>query len=189
MFASVIENDITQGSDVDKPSLDDWYSCGECCGKTSIGLLMHNVLEDTLNVALPTWGQMLPPNDRRRSGTGAEVFRMRLQKKAWRSKCFLGDPCLSCKCLKLCWLAAPLECCSSRLQYLDEHSHTGVLDVQQASQRNPFWAARAEIISMLKRGVNGPLGLICSYIEPEQHWLALHEMRTMGKEINAQIKF
>ena len=111
------------------------------------------------------------------------------KKKAWRSKCFLGDPCLRRKCLNLCWLAAPLECCSSRLQYLDEHSHTGLWDVQQASQRNPFWAAPAEIISMLKRGVNGPLGLICSYIEPEQHWLALHEMRTMGMEINAQIKF
>ena len=189
MFASVIENDITQGSDVDKPSLDDWYSCGECCGKTSIGLLMHNVLEDTLNAALPTWGQMLPPNYRRRSGTGAEVFRMRLQKKAWRSKCFLGDPCLRRKCLNLCWLAAPLECCSSRLQYLDEHSRTGLWDIQQASQRNPFWAARVEIASMLKRGVNGPLGLICSYIKPEEHWLALHEMRTMGMEINAQIKF
>ena len=190
MFSSFIAVDGLQSSDVDKPSLDDWGTCGECCGKTSFGIMLHNILEDIVNAALPTWGAMRPPNDRRHaSANGSEIHRMRIQKKGWRTKCFLSDAKLKRKCLYMCWIAAILECLLSTFQFMDEHSHTGLFDIQRNDRRNPIWKARAKIVSLLKRGIDGPLGLIFVYFKTEQHPLMHEEVRTMAMDFNAQLKF
>ena len=52
-----------------------------------LGMMTHNILPQVLKLALPSWGEMLPPV----AGEAADsstAFREKLQRKAWRSKKF-----------------------------------------------------------------------------------------------------
>ena len=110
-----------QSRDVDTPSIDDWGSCGQACGKTSAGILVHGILQQCVEVALPNWGTMLPPNNRGGAGNvdSIGIQRMRIQKKAWRSKSFLSDGPKKLRCLLLCWLAIAVESLMFTLDHLD----------------------------------------------------------------------
>ena len=55
MYASALEVNLLQSRDVDTPCLDDWGSCGEAVGKSSAGILVHDVLVQCLNKALGIW--------------------------------------------------------------------------------------------------------------------------------------
>jgi hypothetical protein len=187
MFATAMEIDLFLSRDVGTPTMDDWATCGNACGKISGGILIHDILRRVLILALPTWSAMLPPNDRTDVPQDSiEKFRMKLQKKAWRSKCFLGDELKRLKCLLLCWIAAYVERLMSALQHRDVHNK-GLLDIVFEDSSNPFWAARASISSMLRRGASGPLGMLFSFFPEEMHAQICRSARGMGLNFIGQL--
>ena len=69
--------------------------------------MAHGILPWVMEVALPSWSSMLPPeNDRinAQSLDGATMFRMRLQRKAWRAKKFFESESAREDCVLLCYL-------------------------------------------------------------------------------------
>ena len=60
LFSSAIEVDLLQSRDCDRPSVDDWGTCGAASGKTPCGLLCHDILSRVFSSALPDWNCMLP---------------------------------------------------------------------------------------------------------------------------------
>jgi len=86
LFAAAIGVDILQSRDCDVPSQDDWGSCGAATGRTSLGLLCHDLLQRVFAEALPDWNAMCPggPSD----DEDADRRKLRIQKKV----CFLMSP-------------------------------------------------------------------------------------------------
>ncbi len=80
LFSAAIAIDLLQSRDCDTPSLDDWGTCGAAIGRTSLGILCHDVLQRVFSAALPDWNSMLPragPSD----DEDADRVRLRIQKK------------------------------------------------------------------------------------------------------------
>jgi len=175
--------DLLQSRDVDTPSLDDWGSCGQACGKSSCGILCHSVLPQVVNRGLPTWGSMLPPSNEPLDSV--QVQRQRIQKKAWRAKCFLTDVPLMIRCLLLGFLAAPIERLMCHLDHLDSGSK-GLYDAATTSRRNPILLARSLISQISKQGVEGPLGLICDMFPDEKKYI-LPTARAMACNFQSQL--
>ena len=165
--------------------MDDWGSCGQACGKTSAGILVHGVLQYCIETGLPSWGSMLPPNDRENNDT-ISMQRLRIQKKAWRSKCFLNDGEKRLRCLLLCWIAISVECLMWTLDHMDSGSK-GLFDAVIDSPLNPFVKARSGICAMLNMGFAGPLGLLRGYFPADYHYTILNEARAMGLNMEAQL--
>ena len=83
MFAAAIEVDILCNRGVE-PSVDDWQTCGDSCGKIAGGRCCHDILRQTFLTGLPSWASMLPENDHDASKSDeVEQKRMYIQKKSW----------------------------------------------------------------------------------------------------------
>ncbi len=81
LYSAAIGIDFMQSRDCDVPSLDDWGTCGAATGRTSLGILCHDVLQRTLAAALPDWNAMMPragPSD----DEDVDRRRLHIQKKA-----------------------------------------------------------------------------------------------------------
>ena len=90
VFGLLMEMDVLMAHEVRKPSEDDWGSFGEVSGRVQFGILFHEALPRTIAMSLSNWADCRPPNDR--FGGDQDIFsEVRLQKKAWRTKCFLSD--------------------------------------------------------------------------------------------------
>ncbi|CAK0885912.1 unnamed protein product, partial [Prorocentrum cordatum] len=89
LFGAAIEIDLLMSKDTGAPSLDDWFTCGEVCGKVGLGALCHRVLGRVIDLALPnpSLGMRRPA----RAENAGERARRIGQKKAWRGKYFLKD--------------------------------------------------------------------------------------------------
>lgn len=96
MFTLCLECDVTLSSDTTKPSLDDWGSALHCGVKVALGILLHELLPQCVDRALPTWASMAAGNDTLLSSPedieAASIERLKIQKKAWRSRSVLHCP-------------------------------------------------------------------------------------------------
>ena len=95
-------------------------------GRTSVGMLAHEILITAFNYALPSWERMLP-NNRDDDGENAHIERHKVQKKAWRSQCVFQDPQRRLRVMLLCWLGAPVEELMSTLDHFDETEGSNAL--------------------------------------------------------------
>jgi hypothetical protein len=186
MYATALSIDLLQSRDVETPSMDDWGSCGEACGKTCAGILIHDVLRRTLEFAFPTWSTMLPPNDADRPLDTIEHARQKAQKKAWRAKSFLSDAFLQVRCVLLCFFGAPVECLMAELQYQDGASR-GLLDVLHLTDSNFFLKARRNIMNILSLGTRGPVAYLLNFYPNEMHFGIISEARAMACNFASQI--
>jgi hypothetical protein len=168
------------------PSMDDWGSCGEACGKSCAGILIHDVLRRTLEAAFPTWSTMLPPNDSDRPLDSIEHARQKAQKKAWRAKSFLSNAHLQIRCVLLCFFGAAVESLMAELQYQDG-SPKGLLDVLHQTDSNFFLKARRNIMTILSLGTRGPVAYLLDYYPTEMHFDIISEARAMSCNFASQI--
>lgn len=58
MFCILCECDVTLSNDSTKPSMDDWGSGLGCGVKVAFGILLHEILPQVIERALPTWDSM-----------------------------------------------------------------------------------------------------------------------------------
>eukprot|EP00959_Pyramimonas_sp_CCMP1952_P073715 1540678-Pyramimonas_sp.AAC.1 len=98
--------------------------------------MIHGVLPRVLDIALPNWGAMLPPNDRTRQNM-TERLRIKIRKKAWRTKCFMSDRRKVMQSLLYCWIAIYVERLQSELTWRDQQGK-GLWDVVVQDELNPF---------------------------------------------------
>jgi hypothetical protein len=127
LYASALEVDLLQSREAEIPSLDDWYSVSEAASKCTLGIMVHNLLQQVVDIGLPAWGSMLPPNDRTRGSVdGATAFRIRIQRKAWRAKKFLGYLDDKEDCVLLTYLGISVEQLMKRLDVLDQAGHGSI---------------------------------------------------------------
>ena len=87
--------------------------------------------------AFPTWGSMAPhiqPEDEQASG--ADAFRINLQKKTFRTTKFLESDLRKLNCVLLSFIGIPLEHLMLRLDWVD-HRGRGLFDLSILDQ-NPF---------------------------------------------------
>ena len=128
LFGAALEVDLLQSKESELPSLDDWYTVSEAASKSTLGIMAHCILPQVYDLALPTWGAMLPNDRSQGSVDGATAFRIRLQRKAWRAKKFLEDKSLKEDCALLTYLGVSVEQLMKRLDVLDQAgkgSHVG----------------------------------------------------------------
>lgn len=88
LFSSAIAIDLFQSRESSVPSLDDWGTCGEAVGRSSLGILCHDVLYQCFSIALPDWNSMLPRGDVLAPDEDADRKRMKIQKKEPHAVCF-----------------------------------------------------------------------------------------------------
>ena len=121
MFAAAMGVDLLQSKD-STISIDDWFSTSEAAALTSLGIMCSDILMQVFDIALPTWGDMAPPNDQPigRSTDGATAARMRIQKKTWRAKCFLSSDRDKESCVLLTYNGVAVEHLMHRLDYMDQ---------------------------------------------------------------------
>jgi len=192
IYASCIDVDFLHGRD-DTPSMDDWGSTAVTGEKVTLGVMCHNLAEQCLDIALPTWGDGIPPNDRKvtRSDDSATAFRIRVQKKAWRTRCFLQDGQRVKRSCVLSWMTPAVEHLSKRLAWLDGH-HNGLLDLCEA-RTDPFRACRKHLHDLVTGGARkgSPLSpLFWRFCTSEEETTAMLEMVTvMGTDMGSQIKW
>jgi hypothetical protein len=155
VYGACLEVDILQGNDSGLPSLDDWHSCAKYAARTTLGVLVHNLLQRAVDKALPTWGRMLPPNDDALRGgasrAGCEVARARIQRKAWRTKSVLQDKEKTEKIVLLTIFGLALEHMMLRLDYLDERGK-GLFDLAFPKLLCPFVACRRFLQRVVTEG-------------------------------------
>ena len=117
MYGAAVEVDILV-SDEKEPSLDEWGSCGQTCGKIACGILCHNVLPRAHPLALPTWSSMQPADvGAAVAADRVDAMRIRVQKKSWRCSKVLHDQARRQKVCLLAWNTCPVERLGSELQY------------------------------------------------------------------------
>ena len=186
LYSTALRIDLLQSSDVHTPSMDDWGTLGESAAKTSLGMLCHDVLARCLDIALPTWSSMLPVNDRPARGANAadnmERFRLKMQKKAWRSKKFLDNEGLRLECILTTWLASPAERLLAEVDHRDS-GRNGLFDVILDTGDNPFTAFLVDVCAMLSTGSAGALGVILVYYPMEAHFEVLSRARAVGLDV------
>ena len=120
LFGAAIEVDLLQSRESELPSLDDWYTVSEAASKSTLGIMAHSLLPQVFDLALPTWGAMLPNDRSQGSMDGATAFRIRLQRKAWRAKKYLEDKDLKEDGALLTYLGVAVEQLMKRLDVLDQ---------------------------------------------------------------------
>ena len=149
MFGAIIEIGVLQPCVGTSPSIDDWLSTGKYAGRTSLGIMFNNLLYRVIDSAMPDWGAMLPPNDRGGcSVDGASLERIKIQRKAWRTKCFLRSIDEQENCVLLSYIGIAIEHLLRRLDYLDARGK-GLFDVA-IPRLCPFRACRRLLFSFVK---------------------------------------
>jgi len=186
MFATACGIDLLMASDVENPSQDDWGSCGEACGCESLGMLCHDMLGQSVADSLPTWGSMRPPNERRGAAEGADQFRVKLQKKAYRTKCVLNNNRKRLRIQLLCFFGVMVERLMSTLTYMDSQTK-GLFDMIFQNGLNPIYVCRTRLSKLVKEGLDGPLGVLFDYYAPDLHFELLTEARAMGINFSTQV--
>jgi hypothetical protein len=183
MFSSAIGVDLLQSRDCDVPSMDDWGTCGAATGRASCGILCHDLLLRVFVDALPDWNAMLP------GGAGDDEDqdrkRLRIQKKAWRARCVLGDKDKRIKIVLMCWLGAPVENLMSTLQYLDE-AGKGLYDTMMENDLNPYYVCRRELSKLVDSGVGGDLEPVFDAVVVAEHPALACQVRAIGLDLGAQ---
>lgn len=114
-------------------------------------------------------------------------YRMKLQKKAWRSKCFLSSPARTRHAILIVWIGAAIAWLTSHLQVLDSATN-GLLDAIVANSANPFVRAEAEISLIVRTGfVGGTLApLRAFFIDLDA---AIIQVRQIGLNFIAQVRW
>jgi len=148
MFASAVEVDLLLASERLVPSMDDWGSCGEATGRVTLGILVHGILLQCLDIALPDWNSMLPPGARRPASDSATHERARLQKKAWRSKCVLRDYKKCANIMIYNYLGTPVEHLMRELDAIDERT-SGLLNMYGRPSLNPSLVCQSSLCRLL----------------------------------------
>ena len=142
MFAAAVELDVLMAR-VREPSADDWFTCGECSGKVSGGILVHEILPRTYAKAFPTWQSMQCVNDHRVPTDATDRKRLKMQKKAWRGKVVFESQQRKTRVNLLCWAAAPVERLQAELTFLDQAGH-GLTCIVFQDDMNPFAKCRLQ---------------------------------------------
>ena len=130
MLSTTCQLNLLQASDCRLPSTDDWRTCGEACGRSSLGMLCNDLLGVVFAAGCPSWNEIgeMDLGNADDAEEGRDV-RAKIQKKAWRSRCVLRESVQRRKILLLCWLGGPVEDLMSQLQWLDR-AKQGLMDVQ-----------------------------------------------------------
>ena len=191
-ISSLLAADVLLGNDSNLPSMDDWFSLSEHAAKVVLGLMCHSILKTVVDLALPTWHSMAPPVRRRegRSMEGAERYRVRMQKKCWRMKCFLASQTKKENVVLLVWLGVTVEHLMFRVDYMDER-HKGAWDLPFADL-NPFTAAREHLTRLVAQGKRPGSALVPVFAHfsdgtQEDDARLLDRVRTMGCDFGSQV--
>ncbi len=185
MFGLAVQLDLLLSRDSGTPSLDDWNSCGECCGKIGLGIVCHGILERVISIGLPNPSNQLHGDGPENSG---ERARRRARKKAWRSKYFLRDNTRKMRMLLVCFVAVHVERLISELQHRDANAK-GILDVLSEGPLNPFWECRRKLLEELRAGRSGDLGRLFDYFEPAMHYAMQSELRAIVLDLVSQVQW
>ena len=189
LFASACKLDLFQSSDCHLPSADDWGTCGESCGRTTLGMLCHNVYGQVFPLGCPSWDDIGAMDFNDDDVDDARDIRVKLQKKSWRSRCVLADAQQRRRIMLLCWFGAPIQDLMSELQWLDDGGK-GLLDVQIAgSALNPFRKTRRRLCDLLSRGRTGPLQPLFDDVPLEEHPAFAAQARAMGLQFSAETEW
>ena len=88
------ECDLTLSKDSTKPSMDNGGSGLACGVKVALGILLHEILHEVIERALPTWDAMAVVNAAAHDNNEhAQVERLKIYKKDWRSRCVVLGCC------------------------------------------------------------------------------------------------
>ena len=142
LYSSANEIDLLQSKESELPCLDDWGTCGIASGKSALGILCHEVICQVAVDAIPSWRGAVGGDD------PIDQLRMKIQKKAWRTKCVLQSPSHKLRIVVSSWLGAPVERLQSHLIYLDE-AGKGLLDTVFLDELNPFHQFQQQLASIL----------------------------------------
>ena len=188
MYSAGIGVDITLSAGK-LPSVDDWGSTAADCSMVCLGILCHGVLPAIVEIGLPSWKDL--------GGDGAEgadadaenlqAFRLKVQKKAHRTRCVLADKDQCLGLLLLSWMGALLEKLMSQLQHLDS-TRQGLLDLS-VDALNPFLACRKALCALVVGERDGPLSPIYDFLPIEEHVRLDGLVRGMGQDFSSQVKW
>jgi len=184
MFSSAIGVDLLLSSDSYLPSLDDWGTAQDACGRISVGIMAHNALPASFSLAFPDWKAMSAENDLPED-TNIDALRHKIQKKCWRSRCVFMDDYKRRRILLLSWTGAAVEELISTAQYLDSQRRS-LLDIITESSENPFHMVRVRLASLMRRGDQGPLEPLFAYIEEWQLPVLEREVQEICLDYDAQ---
>ena len=185
MFASALGIDLCQSRDVAIPSLDDWGTAGAACGASACGMLCHDILLRMFCEALPDWNSMRGPLQQGDDSEGAARFRLKIQKKAWRSRQVLSNPERRSNILLACWLGAPIERLISYTQFLDEAGR-GMFDVVLNTELNPFYTCKQRLCKLVNEGADGELGPVFDAYPVAEHPALMADLAALGLDFAAQ---
>ena len=186
MFASASGVDLCQSRDVAIPSLDDWGTAGVACGASVCGMLCHDILRRIFGEALPDWNSMQPAREQGDDSEEIARIRLKVQKKAWRSRQVLANPERRSKILLVCWLGAPIERLISYTQFLDDAGH-GMFDVVVDTELNPFYTCRQRLCKLVNEGADGELGPVFDAFPVEEHPALMTDVAALGLDFAAQV--
>ena len=134
MFGTLVAIDLLMAKDDSKPSMDDWHSFGIIVGKVSGGASVHQLLQRVLSRALPSYTVMVGPSG---PAGGPNEQRLKIVKKAWRSKKFLADPVRLYRAMVVCFIGISLEALQAHLMHGDSRQNS-LWDIVFEDKRNPF---------------------------------------------------
>ena len=149
LFAILCDLDLLMSRDSDIPSLDDWGLGLQCASRIVFGIMCHRLLPQCLTTALPTWADMEVVAEEGED-EAATIMRMRLRKKAFRSRMILTDPARMMNLCLLAVLGAPVQQNMLRIDSLDETGDTILECIRH--ETSPFVACRKELRAIIRRG-------------------------------------
>ena len=116
---------------------------------------------------------------------GAARFRLKIQKKAWRSCQVLSNPERRSKILLDCWLGAPIERLISYTQFLDGAGR-GMFDVVLNTELNPFYTCKQRLCKLVNEGADGELGPVFDAYPVAEHPALMADLAALGLDFAAQ---
>ena len=161
MYNAAVQLDPLMKKDSCRPCLDDWGSCGNAAARCVLSCLTHNLLQQVMVRAFPSWGAMQQPNNDRTADT-TEEHRQRTQRKVWRTiKVLESVPCRS-RLICTFFVASPLEHIIQAFQWLDGRPGS-LMDVQEPTDLNTLFTVEYELSNIVTAGRTNSSPLIPLY--------------------------
>ena len=193
IFGILIRADVLLSSTEGLPSIDDWFSTAEHSAKLAFGTMCHSVLPRCIVKGLPTWKSMAP-NDLRtgRSIEGSTHFRVRAQRKSWRTRCVMLAIDKKLSIVLLVWFGIAVEHLIYRMDYLDERGK-GLYDLA-CEHLCPITACQQFLADYIRKGKQKGSPLLPIFREFSdgsvvQDQKLLDRMREMSSDMGSQIFF
>ena len=165
LFGAVVHLDVLQSSGIRAPSLDDWGSAQSASARTTVGLLVHNLLGICFERGCLSWDE-LEHVDMEQDNEDLDdlaAHRLKVQKKVYRSQCVLKNDEQRLRIVLLSLLGQSLQILMMWLQKLDLETtpeKRGLLRIQLENDQNPFIKCRRKITAMIRNSREDALGAL-----------------------------